>query len=141
MGLFALNSLAKSQLYNNYNNEQDWDILVKDLKKNINWNELTIEEAKELGFGRWTSQEDIDEEIASLKKYFQDKEINQETYDKKVKLLNNTVNLWLIPLYLVTIIPIGTKLTDIGGNDILYDGNNIDLDIRFGKIAYGIKLS
>lgn len=140
IGLFALNAMAQSQLYN-YDIKDDWNKLVKDLKKTINWEELTLEEAKELGFASWTSQESIDEDIAYQKKRLDDKEIDQETYNKKVKLLNNTLNLYLIPLYLVPIIPIGAKLTDIGGTDIVYDGNNIDLDIRFGKIAYGIKFN
>ena len=49
-------------------------------------------------------------------------------------------NFWLIPLWFVPLIPIGTELTSISGKKVVYDGNNIDLDIRFGCIAYGIEL-
>ena len=47
-------------------------------------------------------------------------------------------DLWLFPLYLLPILPIGTKLTTIGGEEIIYDGSNVDNDHRFGCIAYGI---
>lgn len=49
-------------------------------------------------------------------------------------------DLWLIPLYLLPILPIGTKLTTIGGTEIIYDGKNVDNDIRMGCIAYGITI-
>ena len=51
-----------------------------------------------------------------------------------------TPNLYLIPLYLLPIITIGTELTSISGDKIVYDGTNIDNDIRFGCIAYGIEI-
>lgn len=49
-------------------------------------------------------------------------------------------NLWLLPLWFVPLIPIGIELTSIGGEKVVYDGKNIDTDIRFGCIAYGIEL-
>lgn len=49
-------------------------------------------------------------------------------------------NLYLLPLYLLPILPIGTELTTIGGDKIVYDGTNVDNDIRFGCIAYGIEI-
>lgn len=49
-------------------------------------------------------------------------------------------DLYLIPLYLLPIIPIGTELTCISGENIVYDGHNIDDDIRFGCLAYGIHI-
>lgn len=49
-------------------------------------------------------------------------------------------DLYLIPLYLLSFIPIGTKLTSIDGETVIYDGTNIDNDIRFGCIAYGINI-
>lgn len=49
-------------------------------------------------------------------------------------------DLYLIPLYLLPIIPIGTKLTCINGETIVYDGTNVDNDIRCGYIAYGINI-
>lgn len=47
-------------------------------------------------------------------------------------------DLWLIPLWFVPLLPVGIELTSIFGETIVYDGNNIDLDVRFGCIAYGI---
>lgn len=44
----------------------------------------------------------------------------------------------LIPLYLLPVLPIGTKVISINGREIIYDGNNIDNDHRFGCLAYGI---
>lgn len=49
-------------------------------------------------------------------------------------------DLYLIPLYLLPILPRGTKLTTIGGEEIVYDGTNVDKDIRFGCLAYGITI-
>lgn len=47
--------------------------------------------------------------------------------------------IYLIPLYLFPIIPIGLKVYCISGEEIVNDGTNLDNDIRFGCIAYGIK--
>ena len=49
-------------------------------------------------------------------------------------------DLCLIPLYLLPIIPFGTKLKCINGKEIIYNGANVDNDIRFGCIAYGIDI-
>lgn len=49
-------------------------------------------------------------------------------------------NLYLIPLYLLPIIPVGIELTSIFGKKIIYDGTNIDKDNRMGCIAYGIEI-
>lgn len=53
--------------------------------------------------------------------------------------------LYLIPLILLPIIPEGTKLTTINGNDVIFhrdeDGRpNINIDVRWGLLAYGVKL-
>lgn len=66
--------------------------------------------------------------------------LTQDQYDKKVAGLLNAANLWLIPLYLFPIIPIGLKVTCINGEEIVNDGHNLDDDIRFGCVAYGIKI-
>ena len=50
-------------------------------------------------------------------------------------------DLYLLPLYILPIVPIGTKLTTIGGEEIIYDGTNVDKDIRFGLLAYGITIT
>lgn len=47
--------------------------------------------------------------------------------------------IYLIPLYLFPIIPIGLKVYSISGDEIVNDGTNLDNDTRFGCVAYGIK--
>ena len=47
-------------------------------------------------------------------------------------------NLFLIPLYILPILPIGTELISINGNRIIYDGSNVDKDTRYGCLAFGI---
>ena len=49
-------------------------------------------------------------------------------------------DLYLIPLYLFPILPIGTEVTCIDGRTFTYDGTNMDNDVRFGCIAYGITI-
>lgn len=49
-------------------------------------------------------------------------------------------DLYLFPLWFMPLIPIGTEVTAINGEKIIYDGTNLDNDIRFGCIAYGIEL-
>lgn len=49
-------------------------------------------------------------------------------------------DLYLIPLYLLPILPIGIELTCLDGENLIYDGKNVDDDIRFGCIAYGIRV-
>lgn len=78
---------------------------VEEIKKHIDWENLTEEECKELRFGKWDEESGI----------------------------------YLIPLYLFPIIPIGLKVYSIMGNEIVNDGTNLNNDIRFGCIAYGIK--
>lgn len=51
---------------------------------------------------------------------------------------DDTPNLFLIPLYIVPILPIGTELVSINGNRIIYDGSNVDKDTRYGCLAFGI---
>lgn len=49
--------------------------------------------------------------------------------------------LYLIPVYLVPIIPVGTKLRDINGNIFNYDGSNMDLNnCIHGCLSCGIDI-
>lgn len=80
--------------------------------------------------------------INELKKHIDLKHITRE---EAVELgftmwSHETPDLYLIPLYLLPIIPVGTKLTSISGDKVIYDGTNIDKDILFGCLAYGIKI-
>lgn len=49
-------------------------------------------------------------------------------------------DLYLIPLYLLPIIPVGIELTCINGQTIIYNGFNVDRDTRCGCIAWGIHI-
>lgn len=49
-------------------------------------------------------------------------------------------DLYLIPLYLLPILPIGIELACLDGEKLIYDGKNVDDDIRCGCIAYGIRV-
>ena len=49
-------------------------------------------------------------------------------------------DLYLFPLWFMPLIPIGTEVISIIGKKIVYDGTNLDNDIRFSCIAYGIEL-
>lgn len=78
--------------------------VAEELKKHLDWNNLTEEDCQELRFGKWEKES----------------------------------QLYLIPIWLYSAIPIGTKLTSIFGEEIVFDGSNIDKDNRFGCLAYGI---
>lgn len=80
---------------------------LEELKKYIDFENLTEEEARELRFCQWSKEEP---------------------------------DLYLIPLYLLPILPIGIEVTCINGEKLIYDGHNIDTDIRFGCLAYGIRV-
>lgn len=49
-------------------------------------------------------------------------------------------DLYLIPQYLLPILPIGIELTCIDGKKLIYDGHNIDTDIPFEWLPYGIRV-
>lgn len=77
---------------------------MEDVGKLIDFQNLTIETAKELGF---QNRSDIS-------------------------------NLYLLPMWILPLVPIGTELISIFGESVLYDGNNIDIDTRGGYLAYGM---
>ena len=48
-------------------------------------------------------------------------------------------NLWLIPLWFLPLIPVGTELTSINGDKVIFNSpDSIDTDIRYGCLAYGV---
>ena len=143
------NKVAETVQYESWSDEfarkevkESTDKFLDELKKHIDWSNLTEETLKELRFCRWASDEDIDNEIAEMKKesditaYFAE----GETLEDKVASLERTKGLWLVPLYILPIVPIVTELISISGHTVQFDGNNVDKDIRGGCIAYGIKL-
>lgn len=48
-------------------------------------------------------------------------------------------NVWLIPTYLYSIIPIGLKVVTIFGNEAVFNSHNDD-DSRLGVLPFGIKV-
>lgn len=108
------NRVAETVQYKSWSDEfcrkeikEATDEMLDELKKYIDWDNLTKGEARELRFMKWSEDQP---------------------------------DLYLIPLYLLPILPIGTKLTDIFGKELEYDGKNVDNDIRLGCIAYGITI-
>lgn len=116
-----------------------WQKVQEQFKKDIDWNNLTESQCKALRFGRWQSEEDVEEEISFLQSELDKGHLTKEEFDKKVAGEKNTIGLRLIPLYLYPSLPTGITLTSIDGEEKVFDGSNIDTDIRFGCIAWGIK--
>lgn len=142
------NKVAETVQYESWSDEfcrkeikESTDKFLEELKKHIDWNNLTEKICKELRFRRWASDEDVDEEIESLKKPNARYLLNEgQTLEDKIAALERTKGIMLIPLYLLPIVPVGTELVSIGGEVIKYGGNNVDKDIRFGCTAYGIRV-
>lgn len=63
----------------------------------------------------------------------------EDCEDLYFRKLDDKSGIYLIPLYLLPILPIGIEVYCINGETIIYDGNNIDNDTRAGLLAYGIK--
>ena len=116
-----------------------WQKVQEQFKKDIDWNTLTESQCKVLHFGCWQSEEDIEEEISCLQSELDKVHLTKEEFDKKFANERNTLGLRLIPLYLYPSLPIVSTLTSIEGEEIVFNGSNIDTDIRFGCIAWGIK--
>lgn len=116
-----------------------WQKVQEQFKKDIDWNTLTESQCKALHFGWWQSEEDIKEEISFFQSELDKGHLTKEEFDKKVANERNTLGLRLIPLYLYPSLPIGITLTSIDGEEIVYNGSNIDTDTRFGCLAWGIK--
>ena len=139
------NRIASIQVYHwdeEYKKESlndAWQKVQEQFKKDIDWNALTESQCKALHFGSWQSEEDVEKEISLLRYEFGARHLTKEEFEKKVANEKNTLGLRLIPLYLYSSLPIGITLTSIDGEEIVFDGSNIDTDIRFGCLAWGIK--
>ena len=116
-----------------------WRKVQEQFKKDIDWNTLTESQCRNLHFGVWQSEKDIEEEISYLQFELDNGRLTKEDFNKKVVNQKNTLGLYLIPAYLYPSLPIGITLTSIGGEDVIFDGSNIDIDVRPGWLAYGIK--
>lgn len=69
---------------------------------------LSVDELKDLGFFLWSNEKE------------------------------DLSNLYLIPLWAFDLVPDGTTLTSIEGETAIKGQDSIDLDVRFGCIAYGL---
>jgi hypothetical protein len=128
-----------SEEFKKKNLNDAWQKVQEQFKKDIDWNALTESQCNALCFGSWQSEEDVEEEISCLQSALDKGRLTKEEFDKKVANEKNTLGLRLIPLYLYPSLPIGITLTSIGGEEIVFDGSNIDIDVRFGCLAWGIK--
>lgn len=111
---WLVNKLSEANSYESWSNEfkakenkKAFDKFNEEMRKHIDFNKLTIEEARELGF---------------------------------VVFNGNIPNLYLIPLYLVPMLPNGLEVTCISGEKKFVGNDYIDKDIRFGCIAYGVEI-
>lgn len=139
------NQVACTQVYNwsdKYKKESlnyAWQKFQEHIKKDIDWDALTESQCEILHFRSWQSEEDVEEEISLLQSELDAGCITKDEFDKKVANKKNTLGLRLIPFYLYPSLPMGINLISIDGDEIIFDGSNIDTDIRRGCIAYGIK--
>lgn len=104
-----------------------------------------INELSRLNEYDWSVEYKIEELQQSFSKYYDKLEIDFDNLTKD-EAISLGFKLWkdnimLIPLYLKPKLPIGIELVDIFDDIVKYDGNNIDNDIRFGCLAYGIRIN
>lgn len=104
----------------------------------------------EMAYVYYHEPNDIYEEIKIARKQFMEAlkdEIDFNNLSKKeaielrfCKWSEEDPSLYLIPIWLLPILPVGTKLTCINGDEIVYDGEKVDNDVRFGCLAYGVRV-
>lgn len=93
------------------------------------------------GFCRSTIRTATTDFLNELRKHIDfSKLTREEAIMLRFGKLDDKSDIYLIPLYLLPIVPVGTELTCINGQTITYDGTNVDDDIRFGYIAWGIRI-
>lgn len=106
------------------------------LNELIDWNNLDEMTAKELRFGKWATDEDIDTKIKRIRA---SSDVDEEK-ERKIQLAENTRRLFLIPAWLFPLIPEGMELISISGDRIINDGQ-LDSRVRFGCVTYGIHIN
>lgn len=132
--VYKLDERSKEKCFNDA-----WKKVQEQFKKDINWMALTESQCDALNFGSWQTEEDLNDQIAYLQLEFNEGRLTKEEFDEKVAKEENTLGVRLIPLYLYPSLPLGIILTSIHGEEIIFDGSNIDTDARFGWLAWGIK--
>ena len=87
-------------------------------------------------------KEVTDEFLGALKLHIDWNHLTRdEAYELRFGLWSeDQPDLYLLPLYILPILPIGTELTSINGDKIIYNGSNVNKANWFGCIAYGIEI-
>lgn len=126
--------------------------LYKQINEDIgeDWTNLTLETAESLGFMRWASDDDIDKDIEEIKNNYNENNnvlsyINGSTMEEKIANIESTRYLWLIPAYILALVPEGIHLTSISGQEIIYETceeyTSMIKDFRLGVSSWGITFS
>ena len=111
---YLANKLSEVYVYDSWNA----DLKIQELK--LGFNTFYDELKKHIDFTKLTVEEA--------------KELRFRKWD------DDMPNLWLFPLYLVPIIPEGLEITYLDGEKGIYHKDEMDNDIRFGVVAYGIEI-
>lgn len=92
------NQIACTQVYKKWDEEfkkeslnDAWQKVQEQFKKDIDWNALTESQCKDLHFGSWQSEEDIEEEISYLQSQLDKGNLTKEEFDKRVANEKNTL--------------------------------------------------
>ena len=123
--------------------------LYEQIKKDIgvDWTNLNLETAEALGFMRWSSDEDIDDAIQEIKESYAENNkvmsyLEGNTMEEKIANVEKTRYLWLLPAYILCLIPEGLHLVSISGKELVYETcpENVSLikDFRLGVSSWGI---
>ena len=103
--------------------------------------------AESYTYKTWSTEFKVNELENAFKRFYEsakklELDLNKLTVDELREMRfckwDDKSDLWLIPLWFVPLLPVGIELTSIFGNKVTYTGDNLDLDVRFGCIAYGI---
>jgi hypothetical protein len=144
------NMTAQTVVYENWDGDfckkemnEDYEKLVNDFNKNhwFDWNDLTEEDCQALGFGKWTSKEEADKDVAFYIAQLENRDLsdeNRKEYERDIERSKRCVGLQLIPLWLFGMIPEGLLVTNIYGEGFKFCKKNACTDHRFGRLAYGI---
>jgi hypothetical protein len=123
--------------------------LYEQIKEDIgvDWTNLNLETAEALGFMRWSSDEDIDDAIQEIKESYAENNkvmsyLEGNTMEEKIANVEKTRYLWLLPAYILCLIPEGLHLVSISGKELVYETcpENVSLikDFRLGVSSWGI---
>lgn len=123
--------------------------LYEQIKEDIgvDWTNLNLETAEALGFMRWSSDEDIDDAIQEIKDSYAENNkvmsyLEGNTMEEKITNIERTRYLWLLPAYILCLIPEGLHLVSISGKELVYETcpENVSLikDFRLGVSSWGI---